>query len=135
MPVDTKVAMPGVLVVQQQSFINYDHTAQEMAALDELLKPHQDELNAFPLIIVADDAAFTAATLNNFLWVAFTRSNPSHDVYGINSFTKFKHWGCHGPMILDARIKPHHAPPLHTDAATEERIAHIFEKGGSLAGW
>jgi 4-hydroxy-3-polyprenylbenzoate decarboxylase len=64
--------------------------------------------------------------------VTFTRSNPSHDIYGINSFTENKHWGCTGPLIIDARIKPHHAPPLEKDSDVEKRINRIFEKGGSL---
>ncbi len=33
-----------------------------------------------------------------------------------------KHWGCRGPLIIDARIKPQHAPPLvedpHIDAGS-----------------
>ncbi|MBU9936659.1 MAG: 3-octaprenyl-4-hydroxybenzoate carboxy-lyase, partial [Ferruginibacter sp.] len=69
---------------------------------------------------------------NNFLWVTFTRCNPSYDMYGINPFTEKKHWGCHGPLVIDARIKPHHAPPVEKDAATEKRIDRLFETGGSL---
>ena len=26
-----------------------------------------------------------------------------------------KHWGCHGALVIDARIKPHNAPPLIED--------------------
>jgi len=39
-------------------------------------------------MVLCDDAAFMAKTVNNFVWVTFTRSNPSHDIYGINSFTQ-----------------------------------------------
>jgi 4-hydroxy-3-polyprenylbenzoate decarboxylase len=74
------------------------------------------------LIIVCDDASFVADKLNNFLWVTFTRSNPSHDMYGVNSFTENKHWGCKESLIIDARIKPHHAPPMAKDGAVEKRI-------------
>ena len=66
-------------------------------------------------------------TLNNFLWVTFTRSNPSHDIYGVNSFTENKHWGCKGSLIIDARIKPHHAPPLIRDEAVEKRVDKLLE--------
>jgi 4-hydroxy-3-polyprenylbenzoate decarboxylase len=31
-----------------------------------------DSINAFPLIVLVDDAEFTASTLNNFIWVTFT---------------------------------------------------------------
>src|SRR3546814_12412271 len=40
---------------------------------------------------------------------------------GINSFTENKHWGCSGSLIIDARIKPHHAPPLVKDPEIEKR--------------
>jgi len=35
---------------------------------------------------------------------------------------------------MDARIKPHHAPPLETDKAIEKKIDRLFDKGGSLYG-
>jgi len=84
------------------------------------------DLDGLPLFVLCDDAGFVAGTINNFVWVSFTRSNPSHDIYGINSFTEHKHWGCKGPMIIDARLKKHHAPELIKD----KRV----EKGGSLYG-
>ena len=73
-----------------------------------------------------------AANLRNFLWVTFTRCNPSHDIYGVDSFCEFKHWGCNGPLIIDARIKPHHAPAVEKDPEVEKRIERLFNKGGSL---
>lgn len=90
------------------------------------------DLNAVPLILLVDDSDFTAATLNNYLWVTYTRANPSHDIHGVKSFIEHKHWGCHGPLIIDARIKPHHAPPLITDKKVSERVDQLFAKGGAL---
>jgi 4-hydroxy-3-polyprenylbenzoate decarboxylase len=52
----------------------------------------------------------------------------------VQSFTENKHWGCNGPLIIDARIKPHHAPILEKDPSVEKRIDRLFAKGGSLAG-
>ncbi|MCC6448472.1 MAG: 3-octaprenyl-4-hydroxybenzoate carboxy-lyase, partial [Chitinophagaceae bacterium] len=63
-----------------------------------------------------------------------TRSNPSHDIYGIGSFTENKHWGCKGSLVIDARIKPHHAPPLEKDPEIEKRVDALGAKGGSLHG-
>jgi 4-hydroxy-3-polyprenylbenzoate decarboxylase len=34
--------------------------------------------------------------------------------------------------VIDARIKPHHAPPVEKDQAIEKKIDRLFEKGGSL---
>ena len=129
-----RIVMPGVLVLQTGSFKNYDSAHAEMKILDEQLKNYLPVLQNIPLIIIADDASFVSDALNNFLWVSFTRCNPSHDIYGIDSFTQNKHWGCNGPLVFDARIKPHHAPPLIKDAATEKSIDKLFEKGGSLYG-
>lgn len=67
------------------------------------------------------------------MWVTFTRSNPSHDVYGVNSSIEHKHFACDN-MIVDARIKPHHAPVLVKDPIVEKRVDRLFEKGGSLFG-
>jgi 4-hydroxy-3-polyprenylbenzoate decarboxylase len=51
-------------------------------------------VDGLPLIVICDDADFLAADFNNFLWVTFTRSNPSHDIYGINERYENKHWCC-----------------------------------------
>jgi len=93
-----------------------------------------DPIAAFPLIIIVDDSEFTARTLNNFLWVTFTRSNPAADIYGIGAFIRCKHWGCEGPLVIDARSKPHHAPPLIDDPAVEKRVDALGAPGGPLHG-
>jgi 4-hydroxy-3-polyprenylbenzoate decarboxylase len=129
------MAMPGIVVMQCSRFTNYETAKAEMRSLNEQLLPHVSELQHTPLLIIADDAEFTAATIRNFLWVTFTRCNPSHDMYGIDDFTIDKHWGCNGPLVIDARKKPHHAPPVEKDEATEKSIEHIFAKGGSLYGF
>lgn len=131
---DAKMVMPGIAAVTFTAFTDYDHAHTEMQQLNEQLSQHTDGLKGLPIIVIADDAGFVASALNNFLWVAFTRCNPSHDIYGINASTKNKHWGSKGPLIIDARIKPHHAPPVEKDPAVESSIDHIFNKGGSLYG-
>jgi 4-hydroxy-3-polyprenylbenzoate decarboxylase len=131
---DAKMALPGIVALQAKAFVSYESAAAEMAALDEQLQPITSQLAGIMLIVLCDDAAFTAATLNNFLWVTFTRANPSHDISGIEAFTEFKHWGCRGPLVIDARIKPHHAPPLVMDETVNRKIDRLFQKGGSLAG-
>lgn len=131
---DLELAMPGVLSISGPAFSSYENVNAEMSELEAKLESQSGLLSGFPLIILSDDAAFTARTIANLLWVTFTRSNPSHDVYGVGSFTRNKHWGCTGPMIIDARIKPHHAPPLDLDPEIEKRVDRLGEKGGSLHG-
>ncbi|GGH67782.1 4-hydroxy-3-polyprenylbenzoate decarboxylase [Filimonas zeae] len=132
--VNARVALPGIVVLQTGAFADYATAAAEMETLNAQLSSKMEELKEVAMIVVADDAGFTAETLNNYLWVTYTRCNPSHDIYGIGSFYEHKHWGCKGPLVMDARIKTHHAPPLILDEATERKIDRIFKKGGSLYG-
>jgi 4-hydroxy-3-polyprenylbenzoate decarboxylase len=91
-------------------------------------------INEFPLVVIVDDSEFAAATLDNFLWTTFTRSDPASDVYGIESFSEQKHWGCLGSLVIDARSKPHHAPPLVEDPAVTRRVDALAAAGGPLHG-
>jgi len=127
---DAGLAMPGVVCVTAEAYTNAIEAASQMNALDAQLSGAL--LEGIAIIVICDDANFTAQTLNNYLWVTYTRSNPSHDIYGIGSFTQNKHWGCTGPLVIDARIKPHHAPVLIKDEAVEKNVDRLFEKGGSL---
>lgn len=128
-----QLVMPGIIALQANQFSNYDTAEKEMGRLNDALK-HKKELSSTGLIVICDDSPFTAKNTANFVWVTFTRSNPSHDIYGINSFIKFKHFGCDGPLVIDARKKPHHAPELVIDEHTAKNINRLWQKGGSLYG-
>ncbi|GAA4331899.1 UbiD family decarboxylase [Mucilaginibacter gynuensis] len=125
-----KVAMPGVLAIEIPKNIKGSDIEIVLEILEEELA--NKNMEGLPLIVMCDDADFVAQSINNLVWVTFTRSNPSHDIYGINSFTEHKHWGCKGPMIIDARIKPHHAPVLEKDPEIEKLVDKMGEKGGDL---
>lgn len=122
--------MPGVIAILGGKFESYAKTEYEIDQLNEVLIAAKGSFdwNTLPMIILCDDSAFMAANIQNFLWATFTRCNPSHDIYGIESFTEHKHWGCKGPLVIDARIKPHHAPPLVPDAGVEARVDEIMKK-------
>lgn len=128
-----QIAMPGVMVIETTPFSNIQTAEDELKPLIQALQS-MDKRDEIPLVIIVDDAEFTAKTLNNFLWITFTRSNPSHDIYGVNSFMKFKHWGCESPLIIDARLKPHHAPPLVEDREMTAKVDSLGKKGGCLHG-
>jgi len=132
--INPKLVMPGIVCMNAKKFTDYNNAKKELEILNEQLVPEIENLNELPMIVVCDDSDFTAANLRNFLWVTFTRCNPAKDIYGIDSFYENKHWGCNGPVVIDARIKPHHAPPVEKDVATEKRIERVFNKGGSLYG-
>ncbi len=118
--------LPGVLAIEAPKF-EVETTARRQA--EELCRHLEPlALEHIALIILTDDSAFTAATLNNFLWVTFTRANPSHDTYGVGAFTEHKHWGCRGPLVIDARKKPHHAPELEPDPDVQRRVQCLLER-------
>jgi 4-hydroxy-3-polyprenylbenzoate decarboxylase len=127
------VALPGVLVMKAPPFGGYEKVVLEMEEICRRLA--LQDLSGFPLVVLADDPEFTASRPRNFLWVTFTRSNPSHDVHGVSSFVEHKHWGCEGSLIIDARLKPHHAPPLVEDPGVTKRVDTLAAKGKSLHGF
>jgi len=131
---EPRVCLPGVLAVQGPAFAA-DSTGGDCRCqiLADSIPP-DSALRRFPLILVVDDSRFAAERLNNWLWVTFTRSNPAVDVYGVDAFTRHRHWGCLGPLLIDARIKPHHAPPLVEDPEVTKRVDQLAARGGPLHG-
>lgn len=124
---------PGILVItgppHTQARDNQDPGMDSFCQTWE----HAASLEGFPLIVVVDDAAFTAASWDNFLWVTFTRSDPATDSYGLHGLTHCKHWGCR-TMVIDARLKTYHAPPLADAPEIEARVDALAARGGPLHG-
>lgn len=129
--------MEGVVALELTGFTDYLHAREEIKNLAKELESRITELEGIVQIIIYDQFIFSPSTgnLNDYLWITYTRSNPSHDIYGVGESTENKHWGCKGPMIIDARKKPHHAPELKINADTQKRIEHFFSKGGPLEKW
>ncbi|MSM40777.1 MAG: 3-octaprenyl-4-hydroxybenzoate carboxy-lyase [Geobacter sp.] len=129
-----RVCLPGILAVQGPACSDYrECLTADMTGFCDFFGP-DDPIAAFPLVLVVDDSEFVSRTLNNFLWVAFTRSNPAADLYGIAASEQCRHWGCAGPLVVDARVKPHHAPPLLDDPAIEKKVDELGAKGEPLHG-
>jgi 4-hydroxy-3-polyprenylbenzoate decarboxylase len=131
---DAKLVQPGLMVVKAPPFVDAtsrEHVTRfcrELRGLGDL-----NSSASIPLITLVDDADFAARSLQNWLWVTFTRSNPAVDLEGVSSGIVDKHWGCHGPVVIDARIKPHHAPPLIEDRTTLAKVDALAARGGPLA--
>ena len=90
----------GNLVVQGDGNIN-----------DLIYELEKQDLHDIGLITLVDDSEFVSQDFSNWLWVTFTRSNPAVDIYGLDARIINKHFSCSLP-IIDARVKPHHAPVL-----------------------
>jgi 4-hydroxy-3-polyprenylbenzoate decarboxylase len=127
---DPRVVLPGILAIAGQPYGDRSGDAIGFCKFFET----GDSVRGFPLIVLVDDSAFAAKSERNFLWVTFTRSNPAADIEGIGSFIDKKHWGCTGSLVIDARKKPHHAPPLVDDPKIERKVDELAAPGGPLHG-
>jgi 4-hydroxy-3-polyprenylbenzoate decarboxylase len=126
-----RVVLPGVLAVSGPPHAGLSAGEYEPAFAEFVSGLRAD---GFPLVTLADDAAFSAATLNNWLWETFTRANPATDCLVAGGRTWRKHHGGPGPLVIDARLKPHMAPPLVEDPAATRRVDELCARGGPLAG-
>jgi 4-hydroxy-3-polyprenylbenzoate decarboxylase len=129
-----RVVLPGILAIQgppcQTSRGNSDAVIESFCGAFR----NGDQIKGFHLLIIVDDSDFTAQAIDNFLWVTFTRADPAVDLYGVDSFVECKHWGCRGPLVIDARLKTHHAPPLEDDPEVEKKVDALGAPGGPLHG-
>lgn len=123
---EAAVVSKGILAIKGEKSENYNDAPIEIDKVIETLGVSFDS-DLYPLVIVCDDPKFLAADFNNFLWATFTRSNPSHDIYGIGEKTEFKHWGCSGSLVIDARFKLHNAPPLLEDETVSNSVDQLLK--------
>ncbi len=123
---EPKVALPGVLVIRAPRH-------GEAGDVEPLLRALRG-LEGFPLVILTEDSELAARSVANLVWTAFTRSNPAVDIHGVDAFVEHKGWGCRGSLVIDARIKAHHAPPLVEDPTVTKRVDRLGVRGASLHG-
>lgn len=129
-----RVFLPGILVVEGPPYKSETHVPDQVVAQFCGCYNRRDAINGFPLVVVVDQSDTAAKSLENFLWTTFTRSNPASDIFGIEAFWLDKHWGCFGSLVIDARSKPHHAPPLVEDPTVTRRVDALAAPGGPLHG-
>lgn len=130
--------MNGVMGVELNKFSDYASAKKEIKNFGDWMAEHSEDFKDIAQIVIYDDFKFSEnekQRLNDYVWITYTRSNPSHDVYGVNEFFENKHWGCKGAMIIDARKKTQHAPELKILPETEKSIERFFKKGASLEKW
>ncbi|MDG1874730.1 MAG: UbiD family decarboxylase [Mariniblastus sp.] len=127
-----QICLPGVLAIAGPKFNSKSKPDHEIRSFCNSISA-EEPINQFPLILIVDDSQFSSGSINNFLWIAFTRSNPASDLEGIEASIESKHWGCAGSLVIDARIKPHHAPPLIEDPEITKRVDAMAARGGKLA--
>ncbi len=90
-------------------------------------------LAGWPLVVLADDAAATAASAEAFLWRVFTRFEPAADLHAAASPIVRHHLAYRPPIVVDARVKPWFPrevdPSPETAAFVDRRWKEYFPKG------
>lgn len=122
---NAKLVLPGIIALDA-ALINTKGVQEKLKGRGANLL---NELGVV-MLILTENPSWMAEEINNFLWACFTRTNPSHDMEGVDSFIDQKHWGANGPLIFDATIKKHHAPPVEKNAAIEKRVDEVLAKYG-----
>lgn len=126
---------PGIVLVQGPGHeLSPDQHDPIVQYLSQKLNTQLKE-DSWPLFVVVDDVKFTGKNWENFLWVTFTRSDPATDIYGLDEKTHCKHWGSGKGIIIDARLKSFHAPPLEPDPEVEKKVDELGIKSGPLHGF
>lgn len=105
-----RLVSEGIAAFEATAYPGAEQAAAEIEGWCGSLEPILDK--GIRLVVLTDDSGFISEDYANFLWAAFTKSDPASDIHGISSFMHNKHWGCRGALVLDARSKPHHAPDL-----------------------
>lgn len=123
---DAQYILPGVVMIKFNAYTTAANAKKEIAEFAESIKQLKN-INNIAQIVLFDDFDFGKDKLQDYLWVTYTRSNPSHNIYGIDELTENKHWACKGALIFDSRKKPHHAPELKLDAKAEEKANLILK--------
>ncbi len=123
--VNAKLILPGIIAVDA-ALINTKGLQEKLKGQGANLLNEQGVV----MFILTENPTWMVEEINNFLWACFTRTNPSHDMEGVDSFIDQKHWGSNGPLIFDATIKKHHAPPVEKNVAIEEKVDAILAKYG-----
>ena len=123
--VNAKLVLPGIIAVDA-ALINTKGLQEKLKGQGANLLNEQGVV----MFILTENPTWMAEDSNNFLWACFTRTNPSHDMEGVDSFIEQKHWGANGPLIFDATIKKHHAPPVEKNTAIEKKVDGILAKYG-----
>ena len=138
------IVMPGVLIIESSAIPGTNamppatHGTENFRELKTVLANWKFREN-YPWVSIIDEgaaniAASSEARTNNifkdFLWLTFTRSDPSQDIYGLDESIENKHWKCKAPLIVDARIKPHHQKQLTIPDEITAKAKQILKDAG-----
>ena len=124
------IVMKGVLMIEGPAFTTSSANSETFRELKAALA-HWEFRENYPWIsIIDEDACNSDNVLSDFLWLTFTRSDPAQDIYGLDESICDKHWKCKAPLIIDARIKPHHQKQLTVPTEITAKAKQILKDAG-----
>ena len=113
----------GCLLIEAPPFAGSPGLADDV--LQHLQKaPFQD----WPLAILVDDLTLALNT-PGFLWQVFTRFDPAHDIYASTEMLNHR-LVYHGPILIDARMKPGYPGEVVPDEATVNLVNQRWKEYG-----
>lgn len=117
----------GCLVLQGPEFCADPEFARKL--LPQLqAEPYRN----WPLVVLVDDLQL-ALGQTGFLWQVFTRFNPAHDIYS-ETEARDHRFVYHGPLLIDARMKPDYPGEVLPDEATVKLVDRRWAEYGLKLG-
>lgn len=113
----------GCLLIEAPAFESSPQLAE-----DVLKQLHGDSFKDWPLAILVDDITLASETAG-FLWQVFTRFDPAHDIYAATEIVKHR-LVYHGPILIDARMKPGYPGEVIPDEATVKLVDRRWKEYG-----
>jgi hypothetical protein len=109
-----KAFIPGCLVVETPSYLDDPEAPKVLAKISEL--------KDWPLIIAVDNVQKATATEASFLWTTFTRFEPISHIHSAKVELAHNRIIHHGPIVIDARMKPWYPEELFCDPDTAQTV-------------
>lgn len=109
-----KAYCKGCLVLSGQNF------EKEPELASQIVKNAQKQLEQWPMVVLVEDVD-DIKDQTTFLWTVFTRFDPAWDIYA-DYEVKHNKIEYRGPIVIDARMKPHYPAELQPREDIVEQV-------------
>lgn len=117
----------GCLILEAPSFADAPEFAKDI-----LSHLQEEQFKNWPLAVLVDDLDLAFDTIG-FLWQVFTRFDPAHDIYAETEIRQHR-LIYHGPILIDARMKPDYPGEVLPDEATIKLVDQRWKDYGLTIG-
>lgn len=117
---DIKPYCRGCLLVSGESY----EQEPELPAI--IVREGSQQLSAWPMVILVDDVS-SIQDQTSFLWTVFTRFDSAWDIYA-EQRVKHNKIEYFGPIVIDARMKPHYPAELEPREDIVKRVSERWKE-------